>query len=795
MTPRARRLFAVGGAVVALLVLGRLLAVLLTEHWWAGAISEAAGRAVSQWLLFGWMLEFLAVAIAAAWFIAHALWVVRGIATVTVAQRVGQEEIPVAVSPRALKLWAVGLGLLLGGMTGAGARSWRVPIALSWQGLRFGRTEPISGADLGTFVAQLPVWQIGYDYYITLVVLALALVTLLYTITGGIRRQGGQLVVHPHSRHHVGALVTLLALGVGLGALLHPWIAVAEMQEPLPLVVASVRELASQALLGAAIAVAVMSASWALRGRNSLLFAGWIVLGAAIAVERWLVPAMSEPTAPVASADADIRAATAEAWGISPIAVPVATDTLPAVTGRWDQTSLRRMVDGQGATMLAATPASEMHGDTLVALWHLALARSTGGPAFEAVVVRDVRAPLQDSSSIVTRILLDRVRLRPDGPEWQATSTGVSTNGVLRRVMLAWGRQAGGLFKPSPSGAVDWLLDPTERAAALMPMVSWLPADLLVVEGRAVWLVQGVIPLGEYPLSMHGRWGGREVAGVKPGFVAAMDPESGSVRIYLDPSADALAKAWARIFTPLVEGAPLPPALGATLRYPRLLIEAQLRVMEGPAWHFGKRPGRREAAGPPESPVPVWTVAEGPGWQSVMEDPARQALATILTASRRGGVMRVTVQREEGPLLDNAREAERRWNRLPSLSRWRDSARAARDSILPGTVRWYHGPRGLMAWQPIIAVNRFGRVTALAVAASIGERATAARDPAAAWAELLGDPAAPPVPESVVSDAERWQQARQWMARADSALARGDLTAFGRAFELLRKVLQPAPPK
>lgn len=795
MTPRARRLLAVGGVVVLLLFLGRLLAVLLTARWWAGAISEAAGRAVSQWLIFGWMLELAAITIASAWFIAHALWVVRGIASVTVAQRVGQEEIPVAVSPRALSLWAIGMGLLLGGMTGTGARSWRVPIALSWQGLRFGRLEPISGADVGTFVAQLPVWQIGYDYYITLVVLALAMVTLLYTVTGGIRRQGGQLVVHPHSRYHIGALITLLAIGVGLGAMLHPWSAVAELQEPLPLVVASVRELASQALMGAAIAVAVMSATWALRGRNSLLFSGWIVLGAAVAVERWLVPAMSEPTAPVASADADIRAATAEAWGLAPIAVSAATDTLPPVTGRWDQVSLRRLVDGQGATLLAATPASELHGDTVQAVWHLALARTTRGPAFEAVVVRDARAPLQDSSSIVSRLALDRVRLRPDGPDWQPTATGVSTDGMLRRVMLAWGRQAGGLLKPSPSGAVDWLLDPSERAAALMPMVSWLPADLLVVEGRAVWVVQGVIPLREYPLSTHGRWGGREVAGVKPGFVALMDPETGKVRIHLDPSADALAKAWGRILAPLVETAPLPPAIRTGLRYPRLLIEAQLRVLEGPAWHFGKRPGRREADGPPESPVPVWSALDGPGWQSVMEDPARQALATILTASRRDGVMRLTVLREEGPLLDNPREAERRWNRLPGLSRWRDSARAARDSIIPGTVRWYQGPRGLMAWQPIIAVNRFGRVTALAVAASLGERATAAREPEAAWAELLGDPAAPPAPETAATEAVRWQQAREWMARADSALARGDLTAFGRAFESLRKVLQQEPPK
>ncbi len=793
MTPRARRLLAVSGTIVAVLILGRLLAMLLTARWWAAAISEAAARAVTQWLLFGWMLELVAVALASAWFIAHALWVVRGIASVTLAQRVGQEEIPVAVTSRALTLWAVGMGLLLGGMTGSGARSWRAPIALAWQGLRFGRQEPISGADLGTVVAQLPVWQIGYDYAMTLVILALALVVLLYTITGGIRREGGQLLVHPHSRYHLGALITLLAVGVGMGALLHPWLAIAAMQEPLPMVVVSVRELASQALLGAAIAVAMMSATWALRGRHSLLFAGWLVLGSAIAAERWLVPAMSEPTAPVATADADIRNATADAWGINAVAVTAAPDTLPPVTGQWDQVSLRRLVDGQGATLLAATPGSERHGDTVSAVWHLAITRTSGGPAFEILTVRDARAPLEDSSTIVTRTALDQVRLRPDGPEWQPTMTGVSTEGRFRRIMLAWGQQAGGLLRPSPTGRVDWLLDPSARAAALMPMVSWLPAELLLVEGRARWVVQGVIPLSEFPLATHGRWGGRDVAGVKPGFVALMDPETGAVQVHLDPGADALAKGWARILGPLVDSTPLAPAIVAELRYPRLLVEAQLRVLEGPAWHLGKRPGRRDSDGPPESPVPVWSATDGAGWQAVMEDPARQALTTILTASRQGGVMRLAVFRNDGPLMDNAREAERRWNRLPVLSRWRDSARAARDSILPGTVRWYPGPRGLMAWQPVIAVNRFGRVTVLAIAASIGERATAAHDPASVWAELLGDRAAPRPLEAAASEAERWQKAREWMARADSALARGDLTAFGRAFETLRKVLAPQP--
>lgn len=796
MTLRSRRLLIAGGAVVLLLFLGRGLAVFLTDRWWAASISDAARDEVTRWALLGWLLDAVAITLASAWFIGHAAWVVRGVAALNSSELRNNEAVPVALPQRILTWWAIAVGGLLGLLTGSGAHAWRAPMALAREGVRFGEIEPLSGADLGTFVADLPLWRIGYDFFSTLVLLTLALVTVLYLGTGGLRREQGRVIIHPHSRRHLGGLLVLLALLVMVGALLHPWTIVAGLTEPLPMAAVAMRGVAAQAMIGVALAVAVMSFSWALRGRNTMLVSGWAVLGIALVIERGLIPALTTPTAPIASADADIRRADARAWGFKVIAGAPSRDTLPSATGRWEPATLARVVEGQGGTLLNATAGRATIGDSVVPLWYLTMGRPDSGSGFDVVTLRESAAPLRDTAAVIARIRVEEARLRPDAPAWRQVTTGVASGGMLRRVVLAWGRQAGGLLRHSPTGAVDWNLDPTARAAAIVPTVSWLPADLVVVGGRPLWIVQGMIPMADYPLATRERWGGREVAGVMPALVAVMDPRSGSVTLHRDPAADSLGAAWARILGPLVapEGS-LSPEIRAGLRYSRLLFELQLRILEGSAWHLGRRPGRRVADGPPEPPVPVWTIPDGPGWQSVLEDPARLTVSTLLTATRRAGIPRVEVLRHDGEGLGNGREAERRWNQLANLTQLRDSARAARDSVYAGSVRWHLGAAGLVAWQPIIAFNRWGRVTAIAVGAAAGNRFSAAREPAVAWAEVLGEPGAAATAALPGLAVENWRLAREWMARADSALARGDLTAFGRAFEALRALLQATPPK
>jgi len=345
------------------------------------------------------------------------------------------------------------------------------------------------------------------------------------------------------------------------------------------------------------------------------------------------------------------------------------------------------------------------------------------------------------------------------------------------------------------SDHLDWHLEPHARPAAILPMVSWLPAEAVVVAGEPLWLVQGVVSVDAFPLATRALWGTREVAGAMPAFVAVIEPATGAMRIFRDPSADSVAAAWARIMGPVVEpeGA-LPDPVRDAMGYPRLLFEAQLRVLEGPAWQLGRRAGRRVADGPPELPVPIWSLAEEPGWQAVLEDPARLTIATILSASRRAGRLHVAVQRHDAQGPENSREFERRWNRMPALAQWRDSARAAQDSVRTGTVRWYLGAAGLVGWQPMIAISRTGRATALAVAVSAGERVAVAREPSAAWDGLFADGQIRLETLGQEVDLERWGKAREWLARADSALARGDMTAFGRAYEALRRlVLEPRP--
>jgi hypothetical protein len=285
------------------------------------------------------------------------------------------------------------------------------------------------------------------------------------------------------------------------------------------------------------------------------------------------------------------------------------------------------------------------------------------------------------------------------------------------------------------------------------------------------------------------------VAGVAPAFLALMDPWTGAVEFHQDPSASALGQAWVRIAGDLV--APpgsLPTVVRDAVPYPRLLLETQLRQLEGAAWQLGRRPGRRVPDGPPETPTPTWTRSDGAGWQSAFEDPERRVLTALVGATRRNGVMRLTVVRHEGDGPENGREVEREWNRLPALTHWRDSARAARDSVVSGTVRWHLGPAGLLAWQPVIALNRFGRVTAIAVGTAGEGRLGADPNLDVAWRTVLSPVSAPLEDPQGPQDAEMLRKAREWLARADSAMARGDLTAFGRAFEALRALLRdPAP--
>jgi hypothetical protein len=359
--------------------------------------------------------------------------------------------------------------------------------------------------------------------------------------------------------------------------------------------------------------------------------------------------------------------------------------------------------------------------------------------------------------------------------------------------MLAWARQAGGLLLEGSESAVDWHIDPTERAAALLPMASWLAPDIATVHGRPVWVVQGLMPLDRFPVAAQATWRGRLIGGLLPAFVAVMDPVTGGVAIYLDPGADSTAAAWARFAPGLVApSSELPAELRASLGYPSPWLEAQLEVMESSEWAIGQRPGRFATGGAPGLPVPIWRSTSQPAKQAAFEDTDRRTLSALVTAQRSGGVPSLRIERYEGnpTTVENSRELVRLWGRMLPLMHVRDSARAAGDTVDVGPVRWFIGGGTLVAWQPVFSVPTRGTPVLLWVSTSLGASLGGGRTVGEAWNSILAGHVAGLTPEAT-NEAAIVARARLWMLRADSALARGDLTAFGRAIEELRAVLKP----
>jgi hypothetical protein len=106
-----------------------------------------------------------------------------------------------------------------------------------------------------------------------------------------------------------------------------------------------------------------------------------------------------------------------------------------------------------------------------------------------------------------------------------------------------------------------------------------------------------------------------------------------------------------------------------------------------------------------------------------------------------------------------------------------------------GPVRYQFRGAELTAWQAQFAAGPGQRPSLLWVSVAAGARLGAGRTLEEAWRNLGGLDA--PLPPGL--GGTRLDEARRWLARADSALRAGDWAAFGRAFEALRATLGSAP--
>jgi hypothetical protein len=132
------------------------------------------------------------------------------------------------------------------------------------------------------------------------------------------------------------------------------------------------------------------------------------------------------------------------------------------------------------------------------------------------------------------------------------------------------------------------------------------------------------------------------------------------------------------------------------------------------------------------------------------------------------------------------RALERNWKRFATFEQLLDSLRAVNADAEYSFIKLWVEPFGVGAYQVIYGRGPERQLAVAWVNVAARDSLGAGRTMLEAWQNLLGVSA----PLLSGGFAGRLGEAREWMAIADSALKRGDWSAFGRAFEALREILR-----
>jgi hypothetical protein len=808
MSRRGRRLTAAIGALFALLFAGRWTATLLADRWWAAQLSPAAAKFLTDWHLLQLTLDLTGCLVASAWFIGHLLLVYRAVGTVQVRRNVANLEFREALTPRALLTVVVVTGILLGILVGTGASGWWRDVTLAWQGVAYGVSDPLLGRDLGVYVAQLPIWRAAHGFLVLLVLLALTGVTALYMLVGAIRWIERRPAINHHARAHIGWLLAALALALAWGYLLERYELVAGPADLLDSAAWRATQLASPVLAGIALAAGAISAVWAARARHALVLSVWIMLAMASMVGHWLLPAIvggsGDPAVTMPALERLGRAAY-RLDGLRDIQLEqVGPPAPPPVPSLWNAAVLAQVFPGDSTHLLSINPAVLTPESRHRPVWLVVRSASparvlasavadhrvspTGAPLFYRLadtVPRVVATPLLDfASDLLVPDARDYRLVQGDGP-------GVPVASWPRRILLAWALQAGELLGDLPPGSrVDWRLSPEDRLGRLAPFADWGAPTARIIDGELVWLVDGYLTSGTFPLTHRVTWRERKVGSVGAAFLGTVNAESGDARVYLQPGADALAATWSRVSDGVVEPASaIPESVLRAAPYPADLFRAQVQQLERVPWKAGTM-SSSTVQGVSESPPPQtsWAAdSSGPILVTTFESTGDRRVSAILMGSRNEGRTQLTLVRlDSAATLPVRAVLENRWARFQSYSALSDSIREDGGKLVAGPVRFELGPGGPVAYQAYFAHRPSGGMVLAWVSVAAPNRLGAGRTLKEAWSNLLG--ATVPAPPGS-AQAGRLDEARRLMQHADSALKIGDWSEFGRAWGSLRNIL------
>lgn len=476
-----------------------------------------------------------------------------------------------------------------------------------------------------------------------------------------------------------------------------------------------------------------------------------------------------------------------------------------------DQLGIRRGPRGPDWTELHRGPLS-WAGDPVAVL---AAAHWTGGLLFLGRL-----DPVGDSAAAAVPVARAAGRVRflahaadpavigPDEPPAAAGPQGLRLGGFLRRLLLAWALQMPPLLDRRTSVADRLLIwrDVPRRLARLYPFTTFDAPRAALVNGRLLWLADGYLASARFPLAERVDWNGELVNFLRAPYLATVDAVSGATRLYLRPPDMAFAEELAAgTGTPALPSDSLSPGLRHHLGYPEQLFLAQAQMLARhrgdadvtaePWTAVGGRvaPERGGAAAPPRDVTALLGLGGGPPrlWRLLpLTDSAGNGLVAIVAGScRADGTpwLRLLQLPEAG--LPTLAAAENRLASSPTLEAALAEAAGPDGTARRSTVVAVPAAGTVAYAQFLLASRRKGedpllpRAMALLAANRLG-----IGDGAAAAARALvtaSTPAAAPGAASGLTEV------RTAFAAMDSALRRGDWASFGRAYEALRRALEP----
>ena len=807
MSRRSRIVLLTAVSLVLLLFLGRWATAMMAERWWAGTLSAATRGFVGDVQALKLILDACGIALASAWFVGHFYIVYRAIGSVQVSRRVANLEIHEALASRVLLIGTICAGLVLGLLVGTGTSRWWQNVMLAWKGVTYDTLDPILGNDLGLYVAQLPLWRRAHGAALLLVLLGLGICFLLYVLVGAIRWSGRRPALSDHARRHLGWLLGSLALVLAWGYWLEPYETVAGLGAAIRFDTAEFHGVVANALTGVALAAALVSALWAIRPRHLLMAMAWMILAFSSIIGHHVLPAFGSRGRAIADSDERIQRLERAAFGLNrmdeaPAFTPDSTDAPPGPVSLWNGDQVARLGEGDSSVIVTVNQSTMRIRGKHVPVW-LSM-RALPGDSSMVSAYADDRVSLSGGPlsyrlgdtlaypGTVRLLDLPSHGVRDSAPDYQVNqdSAGGPIDGWWRRLVLAWARQVGKLFQPLPRGShLAWHLDPLGRLQAAAPHVTWSAPTLHVVDGELVWLSDGYVISGTFPMVDRATWRDRDIASIDVPFLGTITARSGETRIYRRHASSPLGRAWQEITGGVaLPWSQLPPGVHEVLTYPRELFQLQARILERDHWL-----GDQQAGPPGRDPLyyvmpTAWRQPDTSLIQvAVFEATGQRGVTAVLSGQHSGAQARLLLHRVRGAEGFGApRALERNWKRFATFEQLKDSLRAVNSEARLSPIKVWVEPSGIGAYQVVYGEGPERQLAVAWVNVAARDSLGAGRTMQEAWQNLLGYSA-----PLLSGGSGRLGEAREWMAIADSALKRGDWSAFGRAFEALREVLKP----